>query len=168
MSYMKKNLNFGLLALVLGMIMVFIGFTLYYQQTFNNLAANYTTKLSQLEKVTQDLSKHKTVLTETKYELNRTTQDVEAIVIDYQELEKDMDRVQDKLDDTTAKLNTKISELISEKKIAYELNETIKLKEKDIAKYKSLYEDAQDDYNECRSDLDDCEDDLNNCENLLT
>ncbi|MCK5024968.1 MAG: hypothetical protein KAS15_00140, partial [Nanoarchaeota archaeon] len=69
MAYIKRNVNFGLLALLLGMIMVFIGFTLYYQQTFNTLAVNYTTKLSQLEKVTQDLSKHKAILTHTKSEL---------------------------------------------------------------------------------------------------
>lgn len=167
MGYMKRNLNFGLLALVLGMIMVFIGFTLYYQQTFNNLALNYTTKLSQLEKVTQDLSKHKAVLTETKYELNKTTEDVEAISFDYEEMVQEKGRVQGELDSTTSKLNTKITELSDEKKLVRDLNIVIKAKETEITKYKNLYEDAEDKYNECKDDLEDCDDNLDDCRSDL-
>ena len=167
MGYMKRNINFGLLALLLGMIMVFIGFTLYYQQTFNTLASNYTTKLSQLEKVTQELSKHKSILTVTKTELNQTEIDVAAISVDYEELVDAKTAVEGELATTEANLNTKISELNAEKKLTRELNTEITAKEADILKWKGLYnaevvesQEWEDKFNACDNDLDDCEDDL--------
>ena len=160
MVYMKKNINFGLLALLLGMIMVFIGFTLYYQQTFNTLASNYTTKLSQLEKVTQELSKHKSILTVTKTELNQTEIDVAALSIDYEELVEAKKSVEDELVTTKSNLNTRTSELSTEKKLTRELNVVIVEKEADINLWKGLYEDAEAKYQVCDDDLDDCEDEL--------
>ncbi|MEA3514099.1 MAG: hypothetical protein U9R34_01335 [Nanoarchaeota archaeon] len=164
MAYIKRNVNFGLLALLLGMIMVFIGFTLYYQQTFNTLAVNYTTKLSQLEKVTQDLSKHKTILTHTKSELTQTEIDVDAISKEYEDLEEAKRILQGELDTTTNNLNTKISELSSEKRLTRELNDTIKEKEAEVAQCELLYNAEKAEHNECESELDDCEDDLDTCQ----
>ncbi|MCK5630736.1 MAG: hypothetical protein KAI26_09005 [Nanoarchaeota archaeon] len=164
MAYIKRNVNFGLLALLLGMIMVFIGFTLYYQQTFNTLAVNYTTKLSQLEKVTQDLSKHKAILTHTKSELTQTEIDVDAISKEYEDLEEAKRILKGELDTTKNNLNTKISELSSEKRLTRELNDTIKAKEADIKKWKDLYDAEVVEHNRCETRLDDCDDDLDACE----
>lgn len=164
MAYIKRNVNFGLLALLLGMIMVFIGFTLYYQQTFNTLAVNYTTKLSQLEKVTQDLSKHKAILTHTKSELTQTEIDVDAISKEYEDLEEAKRILQGELDTTKNNLNTKISELSSEKRLTRELNDTIKAKEAEIAQCEMLYDAEVVEHNRCETRLDDCDDDLDACE----
>ena len=164
MAYIKRNVNFGLLALLLGMIMVFIGFTLYYQQTFNTLAVNYTTKLSQLEKVTQDLSKHKAILTHTKSELNQTEIDVEAISKEYEDLEEAKRILQGDLDTTKNNLDTKTSELSAEKKLTRELNTAIVQKEADIKLWKDLYDVAEAKYDNCKSDLRKCRDDLDVCE----
>ena len=164
MAYIKRNVNFGLLALLLGMIMVFIGFTLYYQQTFNTLAVNYTTKLSQLEKVTQDLSKHKAILTHTKSELNQTEIDVEAISKEYEDLEEAKRILQDDLDTTKNNLDTKTSELSAEKKLTRELNTAIVQKEADIKLWKDLYDVTEAKYDNCKSDLRECRDDLDDCE----
>lgn len=167
MSYMKKNINFGLLALLLAMIMVFIGFTLYYQQTFNNLALNYTTKLSQLEKVTKDLSKHKAVLTETKYELNKTELDVEAISTDYADLRNERDELSAELSDTKNTLDRRNSDLAKERRVIRDMNSTIKAKEAEVNKWKGLYESSVSELNECQDDLEDCDDDLDDCEDDL-
>ena len=155
MGYMKKNINFGLLALLLGMIMVFIGFTLYYQQTFNTLASNYTTKLSQLEKVTQELSKHKSILTVTKTELNQTEIDVAALSVDYEELVEAKAVVEGELATTKINLNTKISELSVEKKLTRELNTEIVAKNVEVLRWKGLYDDEVVEHQECEEELDD-------------
>ncbi|MCK5025044.1 MAG: hypothetical protein KAS15_00525, partial [Nanoarchaeota archaeon] len=68
------------------------------------------------------------------------------------------------LDTTKNNLNTKISELSSEKRLTRELNDTIKAKEADIKKWKDLYDAEVVEHNRCETRLDDCDDDLDACE----
>ena len=69
MAIMKKDVNFGLIMLVIATLVAFAGFATYYSATFQNLTDNYQSKLSDLEKVTEDLLAHRAKLNETSFEL---------------------------------------------------------------------------------------------------
>ena len=62
---MKKDVNIGLLFLIVVSILLFSGFTVYYQTTFKDVSLEYKTKLEELSKVTSELTTRKQELNET-------------------------------------------------------------------------------------------------------
>ena len=78
---MKRDVNIGLLILIIASIILFSGFSVYYQTTFKDVSLEYQNKLNQLSKVTNELSTQKQKLNETyslriKAEEDRKTLDV--------------------------------------------------------------------------------------------
>ena len=65
---MKRNVNLGLLVLIVASLILFTGFAVYYQTTFKEITLEYNTKLTELQKVTSELGLQKQALNET-YEL---------------------------------------------------------------------------------------------------
>ena len=41
MSFMKKDVNLGLLVLIVASIVLFAGFSVYYQSTFRDISMDY-------------------------------------------------------------------------------------------------------------------------------
>jgi len=68
MAFMKKNVNLGLLVLIIASLVLFTGFAVYYQITLKGISLEYNTKLTELQKVTKELGLQKQALNET-YEL---------------------------------------------------------------------------------------------------
>src|SRR3989338_7049902 len=69
MAVMRRDVNLGLLFLIIATLIIFAGFTVYYQTTFKNISNEYSTKLSELEKVSTELTQKKQQLTETSQTL---------------------------------------------------------------------------------------------------
>jgi len=65
MAFMKRDVNLGLLILIIFSIFLFSGFSVYYQTTFKDISLEYQQKLKQLGKVTEDLGAKKQELNET-------------------------------------------------------------------------------------------------------
>ncbi len=65
MAFMKKDVNLMLLILIIVSIVLFSGFSVYYQTTFKDISLEYQTKLEQLSKVTKELSTKRQELNET-------------------------------------------------------------------------------------------------------
>lgn len=81
MAFMKRDVNIGLLILIIAAVIIFSSFSVYYQSTFKNVSLEYQNKLEQLGQITTELSKQKQELNQTyglrvKAEEDRKTLDV--------------------------------------------------------------------------------------------
>ena len=74
MALMKKDVNLGLLLLIVAALLMFSGFTVYYQTTFKNLSTTYQNELKQLDRVTKDLESKRGQLNQTSVQLQVNTQ----------------------------------------------------------------------------------------------
>ena len=69
MSVMKRDVNLGLLLLIVAALLMFSGFTVYYQTTFKKVSENYDAKLNELQKVSNELESKRSQLNETSLQL---------------------------------------------------------------------------------------------------
>ena len=74
MAIMKRDVNLGLLLLIVAALLMFSGFTVYYQTTFKNISKNYDTKLKELEVVSKELDSKRGLLNETSVQLQLNNQ----------------------------------------------------------------------------------------------
>ncbi len=65
MTFMKKDVNLGLLVLIIASVLLFSGFSVYYQTAFKDVSLEYQEKLGQLSDVTKQLSSKRQELNET-------------------------------------------------------------------------------------------------------
>ena len=86
MTFMKKDVNFGLLVLIIASIILFSGFSVYYQTTFKDVSLEYKEKLEQLSKVTTELSTQKQALNETYSLRVKAEQDKKTLDSRYNEV----------------------------------------------------------------------------------
>ena len=139
MAFLKKDINFILLALILGIIIIFIGFTVYYQTMFENVSVNYQEKVANLEQVTQELGIQKTRLNQTSYELEIKEQKETDLSGRYSELRDEKTQL---LEDKAA-----LGREISEKKV--ELIES----QIELAKKSNLLTQTQNDLSEANQNI---------------
>lgn len=66
---MKRDINFGLLLIIIATLISFSAFTVHYQKTFKNLSSNYYGKLNELDNVATQLNLEKGRLNQTSYQL---------------------------------------------------------------------------------------------------
>jgi len=104
MAFMKKDVNVVLLFLIVASILVFSGFTVYYQTTFQDVSLEYKNKLEQLQKVTSDLSAQKQQLNETYALRVKAEQDKKALDQSY----KDLSDERNQLESDKASLETEL------------------------------------------------------------
>src|SRR3989338_6627815 len=104
MAFMKKDVNVVLLFLIVASILVFSGFTVYYQTTFKDVSLEYKNKLEQLQKVTSDLSTQKQQLNETYALRVKAEQDKRALDQSY----KDLSDERNQLESDKASLQTEL------------------------------------------------------------
>src|SRR3989339_845138 len=93
MAFMKKDVNLGLLVLIIAAIIVFSGFTVYYQTSFRDISLDYKTKLEQLQQVTKDLTTQKKELNETYSLRQKAGQDRKALDSSYREVSDENDQL---------------------------------------------------------------------------
>ena len=124
MAFMKRNVNLGLLFLIVASLVLFTGFSVYYQTTLKDITLEYNTKLKDLQKVTKELGLQKTALNET-YELKvKAEKDRSALDSKYKDisdenlqLEKDKTSLMVEVVQTKSELGAAQTELESKKVI---------------------------------------------------
>ena len=124
MAFMKRNVNMGLLVLIIASLILFTGFSVYYQTTLKGISTEYNEKLSELQKVTKELGLQKEALNET-YELKRKAEvDRSALDSKYRDvsdenlqLEKDNTNLRVEVTQTKSELGATQTELESKKVI---------------------------------------------------
>ena len=122
MAFMKRNVNLGLLFLIVASLVLFTGFSVYYQTTLKDITLEYNTKLKDLQKVTKELGLQKTALNET-YELKiKAERDRSALDSQYRDisdenlqLEKDKTGLMVEVAQTKSELGAAQTELESKK-----------------------------------------------------
>ena len=108
MSFMKKDVNVVLLFLIVASILIFSGFTVYYQTTFKDVSLEYKNKLEQLQKVTSDLSTKRQQLNETYALRVKAEQDKRALDQSYKDLSDERNQLEnDKSSLESELINTK-------------------------------------------------------------
>ncbi len=94
MPIMKRDVNFGLLLLIVAALLMFSGFTVYYQTTFKNVSKNFETKIKELESVSQELESKRGQLNETSLQLQLRKQQEEGLSKKFVETESERSRLE--------------------------------------------------------------------------
>ena len=129
MTVMKKDVNIGLLILIVATLIMFSGFTVYYQTTFKNISQNYNKKLDELNQITKELEVKRGMLNETSLQLKLKKQKEEDLNVKYTDLRNERDQLENtktkleleltqtktELADTKSELAKKVSELSARK-----------------------------------------------------
>lgn len=122
MAYMKRNVNLGLLFLMVATLISFAGFATYYQATFFNLSTSYEDKISKIDQLAENLDLEKTKLNQTSYQLSVKAEREKDLSSKYdalrnvkEQLEKDKTLLQSELTTTKSELSSSKAELSSTK-----------------------------------------------------
>lgn len=111
MAFMKRDVNLGLLILIIVSIVLFTGFSVYYQTTFQDVSLEYQEKLDQLGKVTSELSSKRIELNETYSLRVKAEQDREALDVRYRDVSDENSGLRSEIIGTKLELAGKKSEL---------------------------------------------------------
>ena len=90
---MKRDVNIGLLILIIASIIVFSGFSVYYQTTFKDVSLEYQSKLEQLGTVTTELATQKQALNETYSLKKKAEQDREVLDVRYKDVRDEDEKI---------------------------------------------------------------------------
>ncbi len=152
--YMKKNVNIFLLIIIVVIVVALAGLTSYYQQTYKGLSTSYEDKLSELNRILEELNLERGKLNETSYELTLKTEREEALGEQFTEvktekekLSTDLSATEDDLERTALQLQSTASALQS---LTYDFNilkeqnadlaQSVEYYKAKAADYKKLYE----------------------------
>ena len=94
MGVMKKDVNLGLLLLIVAALLMFSGFTVYYQTSFKNLSTTYQNELRSLEKVTTELESKRGQLNETSIQLQLKKQKEEDLSKKFVDTKSERDQLE--------------------------------------------------------------------------
>ena len=147
MAVMRRDVNLGLLLLIVAAIIMFSGFTVYYQTTFKNLSTTYQNEMKQLDKITKDLESKRSLLNDTstqlilkqqkEEDLSQKFTDVrtekEQLQADKTKLEGDLVSTKSTLAQTQADLQNTIVNLGKQQKLAQELDAQIVTLKQNVA-----------------------------------
>ncbi len=118
MAFMKKDVNLGLLVLIVVSILLFSGFSVYYQTTFKDVSLEYREKLEQLSDVTNQLSTKRQELNETYSLRVKAEQDKQTLDVQYNEvrneneqLSADNSNLRSEISSTKSELGEKTAQL---------------------------------------------------------
>ncbi|MBI4450779.1 hypothetical protein HY642_02275 [Candidatus Woesearchaeota archaeon] len=174
MSYITRNANLLLLFLVVLAATFMVGATVYYQQNFDNLNAQYSVKLSQLNNVSKELEQYQATLNKIKADLQLRLAREEEFTEKYTEvrgtkesLEQDKSRLlKDKADldtslkDTKEKLGLRVQELNSANSQIETLKGSIAGLESTVSSKSTEISSLKSKVNNLEDDVDDLEDEV--------
>ena len=148
MAFMKRNVNLGLLFLIVASLVLFTGFAVYYQTTLKSITIEYNTKLNDLQKVTKELGLQKTALNET-YELKiKAERDRSALDSQYRDisdenlqLEKDKTSLMVEVAQTKSELGAAQTELESKKTLLAKVQADLEIEKSRVSSLKDDIED---------------------------
>lgn len=155
MKYMKKNLNIFLLFMIVLLLGSFAVFTVYYKNTYKDLASTFFDLKGNYEQTAEELSLRRAQLNVTleEFELKKTREqslsekysDIRTVNA---ELTLDLAETRKSLADTEIELENKKQEVEAKN------TEIAGLKD-DVVEWKSKYESKDEDYDDCCSDISD-------------
>ena len=87
MAAMRRDVNLGLLLMIVAALLMFSGFTVYYQTTFKKLSNTYQNELKELEKISKDLESKRGLLNDTSIQLQLRKQKEEDLSKKYVDTE---------------------------------------------------------------------------------
>ena len=148
MAIMKRDVNLGLLLLIVAALLMFSGFTVYYQTTFKNVSKSFEIKLNELESVSKELESKRGQLNETSIQLQLKKQKEEDLSTKFDDvrserdqLETDKKKLEVELASTKASLAATLAELTNTKnqlaaqvQLAQELNRQVLNLKSDVNK----------------------------------
>ncbi len=139
MAFMRRDVNVGLLLIIVAALIMFSGFTVYYQTTFKNVSQTYQKELSELEKVTNDLESKRNLLNETSTQLQirqqkedelskkfvDTKSERDTLESDKKKLEVQLASAQAQLKSANAQLSDAQSKLAQQTQLVAQLNQQV-------------------------------------------
>jgi len=111
MAVMRRDVNLGLLLLIVAAILMFSGFTVYYQTTFKNVSKSYEIKLNELNTVSKELETKKGQLNQTNVQLTLQGQKEQDLSKKYVDTKSERDQLETDKTKLTADLTSTKSEL---------------------------------------------------------
>ena len=151
MSFLHRNVNFGLLMALIVLALSITVLGIYYTANYGSLSSEYTRQLTSLQKVTDDLLLHKSRLNQTVKDLETKQQDETALTQKYNQLKddnaqltSDKQMLQEELQSKGEELAQKNAELVGAKAQVVEQMAEISDLKSDVAYYKDKYQDVCD------------------------
>ena len=111
MAFMRRDVNLTLLILIIVSIVIFAGFSAYYQTTFKGVSLEYKNKLEQLGKVTTELTTQKQKLNETYSMRVKAEEDKKTLDSRYRDASQENDQFKKDNEDLRAEVKTTKSQL---------------------------------------------------------
>lgn len=148
MAFMKKNINFGLMLIIIALLVGFTGFSIYYQTTYLKLSQDYKTKVTELNDLSKALTIERSTLNQTNLQLQIKEEREQDIGTKYTVLKSQKEQLESdktKLQADLSQKNQKILELS---------NEVSKL-EVDILNVKNQLDVANEDISDLKKDVKD-------------
>jgi len=152
MAFMKRDVNIVLLLLIIISIILFSGFSVYYQTTFRDVSLEYQNKLEQLSDVTSELSVRKQELNETYSQRIKAERDREALDQSFKEVSDDRSRLegdntnlQSELGSTKSELGEKKAELDATKNLLAQTQASLSATKSEVTSLKAKRDRLEDD-----------------------
>ena len=153
MAVMKRDVNLGLLLLIVAALIMFSGFTVYYQTNFKNVTKSYETKLKELDAIGKELDSKRGQLNQTNVQLVLqgqkdadlskkyvdTKSERDQLETDKKKLEVDLAGTKADLANTAAKLSDTQAQLAAQVQLVQQLNAQVISLKNDVEKYKVYY-----------------------------
>ena len=111
MAIMRRDVNLGLLLLIVAAILMFSGFTVYYQTTFKNVSKSYEIKLDELNTISKELEAKKGQLNQTNVQLTLQGQKEQDLSKKYVDTKSERDQLETDKTKLTVDLTSTKSEL---------------------------------------------------------
>ncbi len=124
MAFMKRDVNMGLLLLIIAAALLFTGFSVYYQSSFRDISLDYKTKLDQLQQVSKDLTTQKKELNETYALRVKAEQDKKALDQGYKSVSDENDQIKSDNSNLQSELSSTKNDL-GEKTVRLEATQNI-------------------------------------------
>ena len=153
MKVMKRDINFGLLLIIIATLVCFSAFTVYYQTTFKNLSTNYYTKLDEIDAVTNQLTLEKGRLNQTSYQLQVKEQRESELSSIYSNLRSEKEQIEDDLKATQDKL-------MAEKENLREAQKQLSETQAELTSTRSDLDDALSKISSLKDEIDALEDEI--------
>lgn len=130
--YLRKNVNFSLLVLVLTVLVGTVAITTYFQSTYKGVSEDLTAKKEQLEVISSNFTTKIKELNKTYSELQLKKIDKDKLDQLYTDLVNEKEKVDAELAVTTGKLTETLTELERKKDELSDANYKLLLQEDEI------------------------------------
>ena len=115
MSFMGKNINLFLLILVIGVVILLAGASLFFQENLKNINKNLKEERSNLNLCKTELISKINALNQTLENLNFTKQDISKYGVLYQNKTVELETTQSELSEKSEQLSSATTQLTSTK-----------------------------------------------------